>query len=114
MKKVIVFYLFLMIAILAISCEREDRDRITTVVATVHHQYVDLSVPPDFDVIKGIKIKESTSTEWVTITGIDGFTFEENFVYELKLEKKYSADPPLDSPSPVTYKLLEILSKKQK
>ncbi|MDY3549005.1 DUF4377 domain-containing protein, partial [Riemerella anatipestifer] len=65
-------------------------------------------------VVKGLKIKETNFTEWIVITGIEGFAYEEGFEYELKLQKTYLSNPPQDSPSNVTYKLLEILSKKQK
>lgn len=99
---------------LTVSCDREDRDKTTTVVATVHHKHVDYAIPPDFTVINGIKIKESKSAEWITIVGIEGFSFEENFEYQLKLEKTYLANPPMDSPSNTTYRLIEILSKEPK
>lgn len=116
MKKFIYFFsLFTVIAILTLSCGRDENiDRTSTVTAIVFEKYVDYAIPPDFTLIKAIKIKESNSGEWITIVGIDGFNYEENFEYKLKLEKTYLADPPLDSPSNITYRLLEILTKTPK
>lgn len=117
MKKLLTLLVLVLIAISTVSClrESEEKDEISIVTATVHHQHADLKVPPFFDtVVKGLRIKESGSAEWITITGIQGFTYEEGFEYELRLQKTHLADPPQDSPSDVTYKLLETLSKKQK
>ena len=117
MKKLLTLLVFVLIAISTVAClrESEEKDKISIVTATVHHQHADLKVPPFFDtVVKGLRIKESGSAEWITITGIQGFTYEEGFEYELRLQKTHLADPPQDSPSDVTYKLLETLSKKQK
>lgn len=102
------------VALLSISCNRDESDSTSTVTATVYHKYVDYQIPPDFDTIKGIKIKESNSAEWITIVGIEGFMFEENFEYRLKLQKTYLVNPPLDSPSHTTYKLIETLAKTPK
>lgn len=116
MKKIIyLLSMFAFVALLTISCNRdENADRKSTVTATVFHQFVDLKIPPDFNTVKGLQIKESNSNEWITIVGIDGFNFEENFEYLLKLEKTYLVNPPLDLPSRTTYKLLGIISKTAK
>ncbi|WP_244140737.1 DUF4377 domain-containing protein [Kaistella flava (ex Peng et al. 2021)] len=89
MKKIIYFLsMFALVALLTISCNRdENTDQTSTVTASVYHKYADYAIPPDFNMIKAIKIKESNSGEWVTIVGIDGFIFEENFEYQLKLKK---------------------------
>ncbi|MEC5396041.1 DUF4377 domain-containing protein [Bergeyella sp. RCAD1439] len=117
MKKLLKLLFFMLITMLTVGClrEGEEKDKISIVTATVHHQYADLKIPPFFEtVVKGLKIKETNFTEWIVITGIEGFAYEEGFEYELKLQKTYLSNPPQDSPSNVTYKLLEILSKKQK
>lgn len=106
--------MFALVTLLTISCNRDQSDSTSTVKAIVYHKYVDYQVPPDFDTIKGIKIKESNAGEWVTIVGIEGFMYEENFEFQLKLEKTYLVNPPLDSPSRTTYKLVEILAKTPK
>ena len=107
--------MFAVTALLTISCNRdENSNKISIVTATVYHKYVDYAIPPDFNVIKAIKIKESNSGEWIIIAGIDGFVYDENFEYQLKLEKTYLSNPPLDSPSNSTYRLLEILAKTAK
>lgn len=115
MKKTIFLCLFALITIFTVSCNREDdRDKVTTVFASVHHKHVDYAIPPDFYVVKGLKIKKSDAAEWITIVGIDEFAFEENFEYRVKLEQTVMANPPMDSPSDTTYRLLEVLSKEPK
>ena len=115
MKNIIYFLsMFVVVALLTISCNRDESDSTSTITAIVYHKYVDYQIPPDFNTIKGIKIKESNNGEWITIVGIEGFMYEENFEYRLKLEKTYLVNPPLDSPSRTTYKLLEILAKTPK
>ncbi len=114
MKKIFLLFLFLTLTLVITGCDREARDVITEVEVTVQHKYADLAIPPDFEPIKGLKIKESNSQEWIVIPGISGFDYVENFEYRLKLEKTKLADPPMDLPSDTTYKLLEILSKEPK
>ncbi|UFK97839.1 DUF4377 domain-containing protein [Kaistella faecalis] len=116
MKKIIyLLSIFSLVALLTISCSRdEDTGNISTVTATVHDKYVDYAIPPDFEPIKAMKIKESNSQEWTKVVSIEGFDYEENFEYQLKLRKTYTANPPLDSYSHNSYQLLEILAKTPK
>lgn len=116
MKRIIyLLSIFSLVSLLNISCTRdEDTDKISTVIAIVQDKYVDFAIPPDFEPIKAMKIKESNSQEWTKVVGIEGFDYEENFEYQLKLEKTYLANPPLDSYSQNSYKLIEILSKTPK
>ena len=115
MKKIISFLsIFAVVALLTISCNRDESDSTSTITAIVYHKYVDYQIPPDFNTIKGIKIKESDNGDWITLAGIDGFTFEENFEYKLKLKKTSLVNPPLDLNSRTTYEFLEILAKTPK
>ena len=97
-----------------ISCEKEDHsDRTVVVTAIVYHKYIDYTIFPGTTTIKGIKIKETNSTEWISLPEIEKFDYVENHEYQVRLQKTYLANPPQDG-SNIVYKLDEILSKTPK
>lgn len=109
-----VFISFIIIYFSTISCEKEDHsDRTVVVTATVYHKYIDYTIFPGSTTIKGIKIKETNSTEWISLPEIEKFDYVENHEYQVRLQKTYLANPPQDG-SNIVYKLDEILSKTPK
>jgi hypothetical protein len=102
------------ISSLTISCVKDDNsDRTIVVTATVYHKYVDHTIFPGNTTIKGIKIKETNSSEWQTLPSIESFDFVEGYEYLVKLRKTYLANPPQDGSS-IIYKLDETISKTPK
>lgn len=102
------------ISFLTISCDKDDNsDRTIEITATVYHKHVDYPTFPANTLIKGIKIKETNSSEWTTLSSIERFDFVEGYEYQVKLQKTYLANPPQDG-SNITYKLDEIISKTPK
>lgn len=102
------------ISFFIISCDKDDNsDRTIVVTATVYHKYVDYTIFPGNTTIKGIKIKETNSSEWTTLSEIERFDYVEDYEYQVKLQKTYLANPPQDGSS-IIYKLDEIVSKTPK
>lgn len=102
------------ISFFIISCDKGDNsDRTIVVTATVYHKYVDYTIFPGNTTIKGIKIKETNSSEWTTLSEIERFDYVEDYEYQVKLQKTYLANPPQDGSS-IIYKLDEIVSKTPK
>ncbi len=105
---------FISLSFLIISCDKDDdSDRTVVVTATVYHKYVDYPIFPGNTIGKGIQIKETNSTEWETVSGIEKFDYVEDYEYQVKLKKTYLADPPQDGSS-IIYELVEIQSKTPK
>lgn len=97
-----------------LNCSTDnDSDVITTINAIVYHKYVPVKLPLNDHETNALKIKESNSSEWYTVTHIEGFNYEENFEYNLRLRKTILANPPEDASS-VNYELIKIISKEPK
>jgi hypothetical protein len=61
-----------------------------------------------------MSVKEDNGNHWkkMTLNDIEGFTYEAGYEYRLKAQKKHLANPMADAPN-ITYKLLEVVSKKK-
>lgn len=57
-------------------------------------------------IYNALKTKEENSNEWIILTDIEGFDFEEGFEYQLNVKKITQADP-----YSLKYALLDIVSK---
>lgn len=112
MKKLFFFFLItISLSLVLTNCRKDDDSDVTTTVnAIVYHKYVPLKLPLNDNEIDALQIKESHSNNWIIVTGIEGFNYEENNEYHLKLEKTVLANPPMDS-GDTRYKLIQIISK---
>lgn len=58
-----------------------------------------------------MRYKESLTNDWwYFYDGIDGFNFEQSYVYKLKVKTRNIPNPPADGSS-IEYSLVEVLSK---
>jgi hypothetical protein len=63
--------------------------------------------------MKRLQVRPNESAEWTLLyQPIEGFTYEEGNAYELRVERKPTANPPADGSS-VRMKLLEVVSKRK-
>jgi hypothetical protein len=115
MKNIIyVLVALISLSFLTISCDKDDNsDRTVSVTATVYHKHVDFTIWPGNTIVKGIQIKETNSSEWTVLSGIESFDYVEDYEYQVKLKKTYLANPPQDGSS-IIYELDAIIAKTPK
>lgn len=103
--------ILILIAVLCSNCSKENEtDTVTTVNATIYHQYVPFILPISGTEINALRIKEDGSSDWITVTHISNFDYEPNHEYRVTLKKTVLAHPPQDS-SDTIYELIEVQSK---
>jgi hypothetical protein len=60
---------------------------------------------------KCMQVRESPADEWTFFySTIEGFTYEENYAYELRVAVTDNPNPPADSSS-LKYRLIDVVSK---
>ncbi len=62
---------------------------------------------------KCLRVRDAEQDEWRLFYGaIEGFTHEDSFTYELRVQVETRGSPPMDAPAK-RYRLLEVVSKKK-
>lgn len=114
---------FLLIAIVILTlagCGKDVRDHSENVLVYVDAELIlsdsDAFVywnKEDTGNVGSFKMKEGENGEWKTVpvTTIQGFTFQEGYVWKLDVTKTYLSNPPQDGSS-ITYSLVKVIDKK--
>lgn len=118
MKTFIYLLVPIIVCVFYASCSNEDTENIMISERVV---IVDSKQEIGFDPIHNkerpflrIKYKENLQDEWLTISGISGFDYEEGYIYELKvLEKIIKPSELKEDQYPVSYELINIISKEE-
>jgi hypothetical protein len=63
--------------------------------------------------MKCMQVRDSEQGGWRLFYGtIDGFSHEDSYTYELRVQPEVQGSPPMDAPAK-RYRLIEVVSKKK-
>lgn len=104
-------YLFVLIPLFLISCEKSSLEEIII----VNSEYVKAVDPVSLIERNYMQIRniEDGSDNWEIVEYIEGFEYEEGYEYTLKVKTIKYKKPEIDM-SDTKYKLIEVLSKSKK
>lgn len=109
--------LCIILAVLLAGCtkDEETKDWSEEINLTVSHQFVDYYPFGAETALKGINTREEKSNTWNILheNGIEGFSYEEGYEYNLKVLKIHLGNPPMDGSS-IRYKFVTTISKTKK
>lgn len=102
------------LVILLVGCtkEEEKKDWSEEIYLLVSHQSVDYYPFGSEKPVRGINTKEEKSNIWIPLAenGIEDFSYEKGYEYNLKVLKTHLSNPPMDAPN-FRYKLVTIISR---
>lgn len=112
--KYVSVYLVLLFSICALSCtdDHNDCDWSEEKIIEVSSKIVPVSVFGEPSIVDGMLVRTVGGSQWEAypITFIEGFEFEQGYIYTLKVEIIHMANPPQDG-SDIRMKLISLISK---
>ncbi|MBD2757300.1 DUF4377 domain-containing protein [Spirosoma validum] len=103
------FVLSLLLVVLTVlsSCDKNDLKPDVVTMRVADHRQDCVGVGPQ----KCLLVKTDGDTDWKFFySGIEGFSYEEGFEYQLLVKREPIANPPADGSS-IRYTLVEIVDK---
>lgn len=107
-------FLILVLSICTLSCtdDHNNYDWAEEKIIEVSSEIVPVSVFGEPSIVDGMLVRTVGGSQWEAypITFIEGFEFEQGYIYTLKVEIIHMANPPQDG-SDIRMKLISLISK---